>query len=182
VNNITILEQPFLYASKKYNFDIQKLEKESLALYEKLTPDSGQISLKHTSSEKDRNLWEDGIGSLYNPTESGFLQEKDFTVLNSELKGSYLEEVHDIISKEYSFGRMRLMKLTGRKCMSLHVDGEKRIHIPIITNENCLMIVDNEVCHLPADGNAYLVDTTKVHTALNSNQNFDRIHLLFDLL
>lgn len=182
MSNIQVLERPFLYATVKFNFDVSRLEKEALDLYTKLNPASGQISLKHTSSKKERNLWEDGVGSLYNPTETGFLQEKDFTELNSELKGTYLEEVHNILSDHYSFGRMRLMKLTGRKCMSLHVDGEKRIHVPIITNENCLMIVDNEVCHLPADGNAYLVDTTKVHTALNSNQNFDRIHLLFDLL
>ena len=182
MSNVKVLEYPFLYGSVKFNFDVSRLEKEALDLYAKLDPVSGQISLKHTSSTKERNLWEDGVGSLYNPTETGFLQEKDFTELNSELKGTYLEEVYNILSQHYSFGRMRLMKLTGRKCMSLHVDGEKRIHVPIITNENCLMIVDNEVCHLPADGNAYLVDTTKVHTALNSNQNFDRIHLLFDIL
>ena len=44
------------------------------------------------------------------------------------------------------------------------------------------MLVDNEIIHLPADGNPYLVNTRKRHTALNSNKDFDRIHLMFDLL
>ena len=164
----------------KYKFDVAKLEEEANKLFSELDPISGQISLKHTESSAQENLWEEGVGS---PMRSGkFINTKDFTVLNEALKGTYIEEVHNILAKDYTFGRMRLMKLTGRKCMSLHIDLEKRIHIPITTNENCLMIVDDEIIHMPADGNAYLVNTTKRHTALNSNQDFDRIHLMFDLI
>lgn len=167
------------YSKLNYNFDIDTLVVESLELFEKHGA-SGQISLKHRENTDQESLWDDGIGSFVNSTQ--ILKTSEYTVLNKMLKGSYIEKVHDILAKDYTFGRMRLMKLTGRKCMSLHTDMEKRIHIPITTNLNCLMIVDDEVIHMPADGNAYLVDTKKRHTALNSNQDFDRIHLMFDLL
>jgi len=167
------------YSKLNYNFDIDRLASESLELFEKHGA-SGQISLKHREESDKESLWDDGIGSAAGGGQ--FLNTKEYVVLNEMLKGSYIEKVHNNISTYYNFGRMRLMKLSGRQCMSLHVDLEKRIHIPIITNKNCLMIVDDEVIHMPADGNAYLVNTTKRHTALNSNLNFDRIHLMFDLL
>ena len=167
------------YSKLNYNFDIDRLAAESLELFEKYGS-SGQISLKHRENANKDSLWDDGIGSAIG--DGQFLNTKEYIVLNEMLKGSYIEKIHNTIVKDYSFGRMRLMKLSGRQCMSLHVDLEKRIHIPIITNKNCLMIVDEEVIHMPADGNAYLVNTTKRHTALNSNLNFDRIHLMFDLL
>jgi len=176
VSNVTVLEN----ASIKYQFDITKLAEESKQLFSEIDPISGQISLKHTESSEQENLWEEGTGSAIGAGK--LINTKDFTVLNERLRGTYIEEVHNVLAKDYNFGRMRLMKLTGRKCMSLHTDMEKRIHIPITTNENCLMIVDDEVIHMPADGNAYLVNTIKRHTALNSNKDFDRIHLMFDLI
>lgn len=167
------------YSKLNYNFDLDILAAESLELFSN-HGDSGQISLKHRENSDKESLWDDGVGSAAGFGQ--FLNTKDYTVLNENLKGTYLEKVHDTMAKDYNFGRMRLMKLSGRQCMSLHVDLERRIHVPIVTNENCLMIVDDEVIHMPADGNAYVVDTKKRHTALNSNKDFDRIHLMFDLL
>ena len=167
------------YSKLNYNFDVDRLAVEALELFEKYGS-SGQISLKHRENTDKESQWDDGIGSAIG--DGQFLNTKEYIVLNEMLKGSYIEVIHNTIEKDYNFGRMRLMKLTGRKCMSLHTDMEKRIHIPITTNENCLMIVDDEVIHMPADGNAYLVNTIKRHTALNSNKDFDRIHLMFDLI
>ena len=167
------------YFKLKYRFDVDKLALEALKLFEQHGY-SGQISLKHREASDKESLWDDGTGSAAGGGQ--FLNTKEYIVLNKMLKGSYLEEVHDIMANYHDFGRMRLMKLKGRQCMSLHVDLEKRIHIPIITNENCLMIVDDEVFHMPAEGNAYLVNTKKRHTALNSNKDFERIHLMFDLI
>ena len=157
-----------------YKFDIPRLEAQCKhLLFKHGTETTTQMSLKHTG--KSDNAWFDGIGTLLS-------KKDDFKILNEELKGTYLEQVHDIIAKDHEFTRMRIMRLFGRSCMSLHFDSENRIHIPVTTNKNCLMIVDNEVVFMPADGSAYLVDTTKIHTALNSNLDFERIHLLFDLL
>ena len=167
------------YSKLNYNFDTDRLAAESLELFSKHVS-GGQISLKHRKDTAVNDRWEDGIGSAFGAGQ--IIDTKKFTELNERLKGSYLEKVHDVMAKDYNFSRVRLMKLTGKTCLTWHVDLEKRIHIPILTNDKCLVIVDDEVFRLPANGNAYLVDTTKPHTVLNGNLNFDRIHLIFDLL
>ena len=73
--------------------------------------------------------------------------------------------------------RTRVLILKPKVCYSIHRDPFKRIHIPIITNEKCWLIVDKEIMHLPADGNYYKIDTTKQHTALNGSTE-DRIHIV----
>ena len=64
-----------------------------------------------------------------------------------------------------------------KTCYTYHKDYTKRIHIPIITNEKCMFIIDDEVVRFPADGDYYLVDTTKMHTAINASFE-DRIHIV----
>ena len=179
----------------QYKFDrIELLSAVTNIIQEvKLHKYHNQISLKHTDKQDD-NLWYQGCGSLKYKFGENFidkdgnlidneikLEQKDFTILNNNLKESYILEVHDTIAKDYTFGRFRIMAMPHKKCMSIHTDTSKRIHIPVHTNENCLMIIDNQVHHMPADGSAYLTDTTKPHTALNANHSFMRLHLLFDL-
>ena len=180
----------------EYNFDIERLTTECQNVIDniELHEYHNQISLKHTTNDLVGNVWYQGCGSLkYKFGKKLFdengklntpevkLEQSDFTELNNDLKSTYIEEVHDKVATDYRFGRMRIMAMSHKKCMSIHIDASKRIHIPLITNENCLMIIDNKVHHMPANGNAYLVDTTKPHTALNANHKFLRLHLLFDL-
>jgi len=73
--------------------------------------------------------------------------------------------------------RTRVMLLSPKTCYTYHQDLCKRIHIPLITNTNCFIIVDKEVIHLPADGKHYVVDTTKPHTAVNASRE-KRIHIV----
>ena len=73
------------------------------------------------------------------------------------------------------------MAMQHKKVMSIHTDTSKRIHIPLVTNENCLMMIERQIYHMPADGHAYLADTTKPHTAFNADHKLLRLHLLFDL-
>jgi hypothetical protein len=81
------------------------------------------------------------------------------------------------ILSELKMYRTRILKLNPKTCYSYHVDREQRIHIPIVTNENNFFIIDDEVKRLPADGNHYLLDTTKPHTFVNASFD-DRIHIV----
>ena len=63
------------------------------------------------------------------------------------------------------------------QCYSYHRDQTKRLHIPIITNDKCFLVVDDEVVRTPIEGNSYVIDTTKIHTAVNASFE-DRIHLI----
>jgi hypothetical protein len=81
------------------------------------------------------------------------------------------------VLKDLNMVRARVMKLRPFNCYSYHKDASQRMHIPLITNDKCFMIIENEVFHYPADGTAYLINTTKMHTALNAGHE-DRIHIV----
>ena len=81
------------------------------------------------------------------------------------------------IIEELNMYRTRVLVLKPKVCYSIHSDPVKRIHIPVITNENCWLIVNKEIMHLPADGRHYEIDTTQKHTALNGSWE-DRIHIV----
>jgi hypothetical protein len=84
------------------------------------------------------------------------------------------------IIKEHNLHRVGLKKLKSKTCYSWHHDQVKRIHIPIITNEYCFFVIEDKIVRYPADGNYYIIDTTKKHTAVNASWT-DRIHLLGNL-
>ena len=73
--------------------------------------------------------------------------------------------------------RSRLMNMPPKYCYSYHKDPTPRMHIPLITNENCFFVVDDEVIRLPADGNHYLIDTRKIHTFVNASWHH-RLHIV----
>ena len=81
------------------------------------------------------------------------------------------------IMKKHNLVRTRVMKMAPKTCYSYHQDPSKRVHIPLITNEKCFFVVADEVIRLPADGNYYVIDTTKLHTFVNASFE-DRIHIV----
>jgi|TARA_R110002124_G_scaffold125837_6_gene285160 hypothetical protein len=110
-----------------------------------------------------------------------FVNEDAYKVFEPLLYETYLKNVYDVLSKHFKLGRIRILKLGSRTSLSFHRDPEARIHIPIITNPGALMVVNNEAFHMPANGSAYFVDTTKYHTALNGG-NVERVHLVATIL
>ena len=81
------------------------------------------------------------------------------------------------IIDEHELVRTRLMRMKPKTCLYWHNDSTKRLHIPVVTNPHCFLIVDGEQMHIPATGDAYIIDTTKMHTALNASKQ-DRIHIV----
>lgn len=131
-----------------------------------------------------------GAGSLYfdwSKIENGKpavrpveLQENNFTELCSVFVGTVFEEVYKKLKANYNIGRLRLMKSIPKTCLTWHYDNSKRIHYPISTREGCLMIIEDEVKHLPAN-TWWLTNTLVKHTALNASMK-DRIHLVASLI
>lgn len=179
-----------------YNFDIVELQNavDNLLQQVPMHRHHNQISLKHTTLDYEKNAWYEGCGSLTYKFGENFivngelvendrkLSQTDFTVFNEHLKDTYIEHVYNCLSKDFAFGRFRVMGMPHKKCMSIHTDKTKRVHIPVFTHKDCRMVIEDSVYHLEANGNAYLTDTTKPHTAFNGTHDFYRIHLLADLL
>lgn len=103
-------------------------------------------------------------------------KQYEFTEISQYFKGSYFEEVIDIINSKYTVHRTRFMLSKPKTCLSTHSDATRRIHIPIDTNNDCYMIFTNKVYRLPF-GNIYLTDTTEPHTAVNAS-NKTRTHIV----
>ncbi len=102
------------------------------------------------------------------------VSEKEYNLINPLFKGTVFEEV---INK-YNLFRTRLMWTGPRTCYSLHKDASKRIHIPLITNDQCLFVFTEptEMFHLSA-GEVFIVDTTKTHSFCNFSDKL-RLHLM----
>lgn len=108
------------------------------------------------------------------------LTEYEFTVLCNQFKGTIFETLYNMLDRRYILGRVRIMKLNPKSCLSWHTDESGRLHYPILTQEGCLLVIEDEVMHLPL-GQWYMVDTTKKHTAFNGSRQ-SRIHLVAVIL
>lgn len=105
----------------------------------------------------------------------------EMTVMNKFFVDSYVEEVYNTIAADFNVSRARFMTLDkDKRGYSYHKDASKRLHIPLVTNEDNILLVDDVVYRLDVPGALYEVDTTKKHTALNLGWE-DRVHIVFDL-
>ena len=105
------------------------------------------------------------------------IDESKYTQLIPEFEKTYFKEVYETLSKRYKLGRVRLLLKEPRSTLSWHRDPEPRLHIPIITNPGCIMVIENIAKHLPADGSAYITNNIKYHNAFNGGEE-NRVHLV----
>lgn len=81
------------------------------------------------------------------------------------------------ILDELGMFRTRVLRMRPKTCYTYHRDYTPRIHIPVITNPKCFMVLETHIEWYPADGNYYKIDTTKYHTFVNASLE-DRIHIV----
>lgn len=137
----------------------------------------------------DTQMYE-SCGSLFydwpkydaNPTGSVPIREKiykeeDFFENCEYIKNTYIQTVLEKLKENYNIVRGRFMLMQHKTCLTYHKDKTPRIHIPIYTNQNCMMIINDNVYRLDY-GKTYLVNTTVKHTALNASKD-NRVHLVF---
>ena len=109
------------------------------------------------------------------------VQEHLYTELCPEFKDTYVEEVYNLINKRFKIGRVRFLMKPPRTCLSWHRDPEMRLHIPIITNKGCVMVIENTAFHMPANGNGYVTDNRQYHNFFNGSE-IERVHLVATIL
>ena len=127
-------------------------------------PNGKQVGLQYI----DGDPWTDAVGRM-KPNQKWSLDSP----LNPYFKGTIFEE---LIAK-YKITRTRLMWLKPYSCYSMHKDDSVRLHIPLITNENCFFVFRDEGLRQMPVGHAYWVDTVKYHSAMNCSADW-RLHLL----
>jgi len=105
------------------------------------------------------------------------INEAAYTEFVADLKDTYFKEVYDELSKRFKLGRVRILLKEPRSTLSWHRDPEPRLHIPIITNPGCIMVIDEIAKHMPADGSAWITNNVKYHNAFNGGEE-GRVHLV----
>lgn len=157
--------------------------------WDKMRPD--QICLNSTPSHPDDLHYGSGSlfkdwgratvvnGSIVVPArdEADIPREQDFTVLNSQFRGTQFETVYNSVATRYQLGRVRIMQQRPKTCMSWHQDDTMRIHYPMKTQYGCMMVIEDEVKHLN-QGQWWFTNTLPHHTAVNASMQ-PRTHLVF---
>ena len=145
----------------------------------------GAISLNQIPNDED-SIKGNNIRGIYwtIPDEKGQevtrdvpIDESKYTQIVPEFKNTYFEEVYNTLKKKFKLGRVRILLKEPRSTLSWHKDPEPRLHIPIITNLGCSMVIENIAKHLPADGHVTITNNTKYHNFFNGGEQ-SRIHLV----
>jgi hypothetical protein len=132
----------------------------------------GQIAIQHY--ELDVNDHHAGIGKSSVKTPQW---EQSFCNLQPAYKDTAIAEYLDWL--EVPVYRTRIMLSRPKTCYSIHRDYSPRLHLPLVTNDQCYFLFKNpeKMIHIPADGKTYWVDTRRYHTFLNGSI-IDRLHLV----
>ncbi|MEK9544450.1 MAG: aspartyl/asparaginyl beta-hydroxylase domain-containing protein [Pelagibacteraceae bacterium] len=177
------------------NFDIERLRKDLESVVEKKKFKTlglshfGAISLNQIPNDES-SIQGNNVRGVYwtKPDETGKevsrdvkIDESKYTELVSDFQNTYFEEVYNTLKKKFKLGRVRILLKEPRSTLSWHRDPEPRLHIPIITNPGCMMVIENVAKHLPADGSVTITNNTKYHNFFNGGEQ-DRIHLVACLL
>ena len=109
------------------------------------------------------------------------IDESKYTEIVPEFKNTYLEEVYNTLKKKFKLGRVRILLKEPRSTLSWHRDPEPRLHVPIITNPGCKMVIEDIAKHMPADGSVTITNNTKYHNFFNGGEQ-NRIHLVACIL
>ena len=105
------------------------------------------------------------------------IDESKYTELVPEFEKTYFKEVFETLKERFKLGRVRLLLKEPRSTLSWHKDPECRLHVPIITNKGCSMVIENVAKHLPADGKVWITNNTKYHNFFNGGEQA-RVHLV----
>jgi len=137
-------------------------------------------------TESCGSLYFDWVAYEKNPVgpvpirKTNILKEKDFNATCDIFKETIFDEIiQKLKDKNIHVTRGRFMLMMHKQCLTIHKDPSPRLHIPIYTNENCMMIFGEKIVKLPF-GATYYVDTTIPHTALNASKD-PRVHLIFSV-
>ena len=180
------------YKVPNLKFDIVKLRKDLNRVLKKKNFNSlenisnfGAIPLNKIPNDDNSIKGHNTRGIYWTiPDESGKevsrdipIDESKYTELMPEFQNTYFNEVYDTLKRKFKLGRVRLLLKEPRTTLSWHKDPEPRLHIPIITNLGCSMVIENVAKHLPADGHVTITNNTKYHNFFNGGEQA-RIHLV----
>jgi hypothetical protein len=136
------------------------------------TNPNAQLAIQTTNSNLTN--WSTGTGASPNKSKNW---EKEFCYIHPDLKNSPVDNYLSWLGVPVY--RTRLMLSRERSCYSIHKDYSPRLHLPLVTNDQCKFLFTDpvELISMPADGRTFWTDTRKPHTFINCS-NQQRLHLV----
>ena len=155
------------YKVPELKFDIARLRKDLDKVLERKKFKSpgvthfGAISLNRVPNEESS-------------VEGNNVRGKYWTIADET--GKEVSRDIDIDESKYT-QLVRLLLKEPRSTLSWHKDPEPRLHIPIVTNKGCMMVIENVAKHMPADGTVTITNNKKFHNFFNGGEQA-RVHLV----
>ena len=131
------------------------------------------------SSQSTRRISINSRTESYDPADlCAQLVYTEYPIILPEFKGTVWEETLNLIPGKKS--RARIHTVSPFSVLEAHRDFEKRYHVALVTDEACKIVdlENNMLYHIPADGYVYEIDTTVLHTFINTSNNCFRTHLV----
>lgn len=168
--NTTFLND--IFQIHNFEFDLTELKEEiqEITKYRsdaKNTINWTQFSLQTDSSDKKGiKHSQESVGKAMNED-----WEQSFThpLFDAPIINSFIEH--------FKLHRTRLMIQEPRSVLTYHKDWTQRIHLPIDTHEDCMMLLREKAYHLE-EGKIYFTNTTRRHTAFNCHNTIRRLHIV----
>jgi len=110
-----------------------------------------------------------------------YVEEHLYTEFIPKYENTYFKEVYETLTSRFKLGRVRLLLKQPRSCLSWHRDPEPRLHVPIVTNLGCRMVIGDVCRHMPADGSVWITNNTVYHNFFNGGEK-ERVHIVAGIL
>lgn len=163
-----------IFQIHNFEFDLNKLKEEirEITRYRSDTKNVNfhwtQFSLQSNSpTKKGIKYSQEGVGKAPNNEEWEFSFKHP--LFNAPTINAFL--------KHFKLHRTRLMIQEPRSVLTYHKDWTQRIHLPVYTHEDCMMLLRDRAYHLE-EGKIYFTNTTKRHTAFNCHNTIRRLHIV----
>lgn len=165
-----------------FSIDVEELQETVVDFLHRYHWDKcNQLCLLNTEDHKPGDPYQ-GIGHVKEPTYGAFgYKETDFKVFHPDYENTILGRLYRNFPHQVC--RMRLMRVPAKRCYTFHTDGPTyRYHFAVISNDRAFFAFKEiqKLYFIPVDGHAYKVNVNPYHTFVNTNSDFDRIHLVLD--
>lgn len=150
---------------------------------------SKSVNITHRPDVQGNDRWIMHSGSHESLRKSN-VRERELSVFNSDLIGSYIHEVYNEVAREHErlwntpfCGRTQLLRVDSGFCYPLHNDPHTphRYHMAVYTHEDCVWIFQNpdwSILHMPADGRVWYVDPVNQRHSVANMSTVPRWHFL----
>lgn len=158
-------------------FDIEKLKKDFQNIESKLINKGSSFRFPIQGVANRNESYDSLVGHFYGKEFS----ESDVNTVLDIFNNTETKKCVETITKYTDTCRARYLTMLPSQTYRMHNDRGWRLHIPIVTNEECYFFHKGEMpYHMVADGSCYIVSVDHQHTAMNLSEE-NRTHIVMGI-